>query len=62
MLLWEEGDDQRRRHKIWVLVTVVRYKDFLSIRQGSVWQKERLIRKQLLPTEALPNPVVVDHR
>ena len=33
------------RHKIWVLVTVVRYKDFLCILRGSVCQKERLIRK-----------------
>ena len=45
-----------------IKVTVVRYKDFLCILRGSVWQKERLIRKQLLFSEAFPNSVVVAHR
>ena len=50
------------RYKIWVLVTVNREEDFLLNLHGSVQQKERLARKQLLSDEALSYPVIGDHR
>ena len=50
------------RYKIRVLVTVSREDDCLLILHGSVQQKERLARKQLLSDVALSYPVVGDHR
>ena len=50
------------RYKIWVLITVSREEDFLLNLHGSVQQKERLARKQLLSDVALSYPVIGDHR
>ena len=66
--IWKEGEVRREmcfsllRYKIWVLVTVSREEDFLLNLHGSVQQKERLARKQLLSDVALSYPVVGDHR
>ena len=66
--IWKEGEVRREmcfsllRYKIWVLVTVNREEDFLLNLHGSVQQKERLARKQLLSDVALSYPVIGDHR
>ena len=66
--IWKEGEVRREmcfsllRYKIWVLVTVSREEDFLLNLHGSVQQKERLARKQLLSDVALSYPVIGDHR
>ena len=66
--IWKEGEVRREmcfsilRYKIWVMVTVSREGDFLLNLHGSVQQKERLARKQLLSDVALSYPVIGDHR
>ena len=66
--IWKEGEVKREmcfsllRYNIQVLVTVSREEDFLLNLHGSVQQKERLARKQLLSDVALSYPVIGDHR